>query len=118
IKFKFNVQHDCDSAECSATGQRLRMQERVESDQIENYIVDKPLDRFFINMHSFHNAHLLRATLPRELVAPIPLFSDPQAKHLNLATQLREKVAGRQSATANKRKRPEDGDNDDEVDVR
>ncbi|KAJ7364499.1 hypothetical protein DFH08DRAFT_920925 [Mycena albidolilacea] len=92
IKFKFNVQHDCDSAECSATGQRLRMQERVESDQIENYIVHGSLDRFFINMHSFHNAHLLRATLPRDLVAPIPLFSDRQAKHVELATQLREKA--------------------------
>ncbi|KAJ6588551.1 hypothetical protein B0H19DRAFT_1013424 [Mycena capillaripes] len=117
IKFKFNVQHDCDSAECSATGQCLRMQERVEFDQIENYIVHKPLDRFFINMHSFHNAHLLRATLPRELVAPIPLFSDWQAKHLELATQLRKKVAGRKTAAANKRKRPEDDDNDDEVDA-
>ncbi|KAF7369752.1 hypothetical protein MVEN_00307000 [Mycena venus] len=113
IKFKFNVQHDCDSAECSATGQRLRMQERVKSDQIENYVVHEPLDCFFINMHSFHNAHLLRTTLLRELVAPIPLFSDRQAKHFELATQLREKVASRKAAAAKKRKRPEDDDDDD-----
>jgi hypothetical protein len=80
------------------------MQERVESDQIENYIVHGSLDRFFINMHLFHNAHLLRATLPRDLVAPIPLFSDRQAKHSELATQLREKVAIRKAAAVNKRK--------------
>ncbi|KAJ7849879.1 hypothetical protein B0H13DRAFT_1905987 [Mycena leptocephala] len=96
----------------------LRMQERVESDQIENYIVHGSLDRFFINMHLFHNAHLLRATLPRDLVAPIPLFSDRQAKHSELATQLREKVAIRKAAAVSKRKRPEDDDDDDEVDAR
>ncbi|KAJ7671105.1 hypothetical protein B0H14DRAFT_3178540 [Mycena olivaceomarginata] len=65
IKFKFNVQHDCHSANCEASGVRLRMQERVESDQIEKYIVHESLDRFIINTHAFHNAHLLRATLPR-----------------------------------------------------
>ncbi|KAJ7926551.1 hypothetical protein B0H13DRAFT_1862185 [Mycena leptocephala] len=64
IKFKFNVQHDCYSANCEASGVRLRMQECVESDQTEKYIVHKPLDRFIINTHAFHNAHLLRATLP------------------------------------------------------
>ncbi|KAJ7937548.1 hypothetical protein B0H13DRAFT_1852520 [Mycena leptocephala] len=66
IKFKFNVQHDCYSANCEASGVRLRMQECVESDQTEKYIVHKPLDRFIINTHAFHNAHLLRATLPRD----------------------------------------------------
>ncbi|KAF8193520.1 hypothetical protein K438DRAFT_2131595 [Mycena galopus ATCC 62051] len=68
IKFKFNVQHDCESAKCDTSGVRLRMQERVESDQIENFVVHKSLDRFFINSQAFHNAHLLRATLPRDLL--------------------------------------------------
>ncbi|KAJ7349682.1 hypothetical protein DFH08DRAFT_667969, partial [Mycena albidolilacea] len=95
IKFKFNVQHDCNSAKCEASGQRLRMQERVESDQIEKYIIHQPLDRFFINMHAFHNSHLLRATLPRELVTPILLFPERQAKHCELAANLREKQASR-----------------------
>ncbi|KAF8134135.1 hypothetical protein K438DRAFT_1911731 [Mycena galopus ATCC 62051] len=97
VKFKFNVQHDCESAECEASGQRLRMQERTESDQIEKYIIHKSLDRFLINTHAFHNAHLLRATLPRDLVAPIPLFLDRQAKHYELAAELREKVATRKA---------------------
>ncbi|KAJ7696836.1 hypothetical protein B0H17DRAFT_1158586 [Mycena rosella] len=81
IKFKFNVQHDCRSAKCDAAGVRLRIQERVESDQVENYIIHKSLDRFLINTHAFHNAHLLRATLPQNL---------RRAKHDELAAQLRE----------------------------
>jgi hypothetical protein len=94
------------------------MQERVESDQIEHYIVHEPLDRFFINMHGFHNSHLLRATLPRDLVAPILLFPDRQAKHFELASQLREKVAGRKIALAKKRKQPaKDDENGEEVEV-
>ncbi|KAJ7930155.1 hypothetical protein B0H13DRAFT_1540009, partial [Mycena leptocephala] len=89
IKFKLNVQHDCETAQCDTCGLRLRMRERVESDQIENYLVHKALDRFFINSPAFHNAHLLRATLPRNLLAPIPLFPDRKQKHCELAAQLR-----------------------------
>ncbi|KAJ7878910.1 hypothetical protein B0H13DRAFT_1527939, partial [Mycena leptocephala] len=58
-------------------------------------IIHQPLDRFFINMHAFHNSHLLRATLPRDLVTPILLFPERQAKHSELAANLREKQAGR-----------------------
>ncbi|KAJ7797249.1 hypothetical protein B0H14DRAFT_2389922 [Mycena olivaceomarginata] len=63
IKFKVNVQHGCYTAKCEATGERLRMQERVESDIVENFIVHESLDRFIINSH---DPHLLRATLPRD----------------------------------------------------
>ncbi|KAJ7730034.1 hypothetical protein B0H14DRAFT_2999260 [Mycena olivaceomarginata] len=110
IMFKFNVQHDCGSAKCEATGVRSRMQERVESGQIDHFIIHKPLDRFFINTHAFHNAHLLRTTLPRDLIAPIPLFADRQVKHHELATELREQHAKK------KRKRAEEdgGDEGDE----
>ncbi|KAJ6551835.1 hypothetical protein B0H19DRAFT_1297712 [Mycena capillaripes] len=111
IRFKINVQHDCHTAKCEATGIRLQMQERVESDQIENYIVHNPLDRYFINSHSFHNAHLLRATLPRDLIAPISLFEDRQQTHFDLATTLRatletrrEKLKAAAALRPNKRK--------------
>ncbi|KAJ7281324.1 hypothetical protein C8J57DRAFT_1433345 [Mycena rebaudengoi] len=108
IKFLFNVQHDCHSAKCEATGIRLRMQERIASDKTENYIVHKPLDRFFINTHAFHNAHLLRATLPRDLISPVLLFPDRQAKHHALVTEL-------PAAETKKHKRAEeDGDDEDE----
>ncbi|KAJ7687158.1 hypothetical protein B0H17DRAFT_1160505 [Mycena rosella] len=106
IKFKFNVQHDCCSAECEATGVRMRMQERVQSDQTENYIIHNNLDRFLINTHAFHNAHLLRATLPRDLVAPIPLFTERRAKHDELAAQL-------PAAAAKKRKQSQGDSNSD-----
>ncbi|KAJ7648146.1 hypothetical protein B0H17DRAFT_1163798 [Mycena rosella] len=89
IKFKFNDQHDCYSAKCEATGTWLHMQERVESDHIDNFIVHNLLDRYIINSHAFHNAHLLRATLPRDLITPIPLFEDRREKHNEMAAVLR-----------------------------
>ncbi|KAJ7243992.1 hypothetical protein C8J57DRAFT_1452332 [Mycena rebaudengoi] len=104
IKFKFNVQHDCYSANCEANGVRLRVQERVESDQTEKYIVHKLLDRFIVNTHAFHNAHLLRATLPRDLIAPIPLFPDRQAKHHELAAELRDTFTGRKTRKVSKQR--------------
>ncbi|KAJ7697775.1 hypothetical protein B0H14DRAFT_3655262 [Mycena olivaceomarginata] len=114
IKFKFNVQHDCHSANCEASGVRLRMQERVESDQIEKYIVHESLDRFIINTHAFHNAHLLRATLPRHLVVPVPLFADRESKHHRLAAELRDTQTKRQAATAAKKRARVDDDADAE----
>jgi hypothetical protein len=65
------------------------MQERVESGLIATFIEHKPTDRFVINTHAFHNAHLLRAMLPRPLVAPIPLHQNRQAKHFEIAGNLR-----------------------------
>ncbi|KAJ6541428.1 hypothetical protein B0H19DRAFT_1077274 [Mycena capillaripes] len=118
IKFKFNVQHDCGTAQCDVSGVRLRMQERVESDQIENFVVHKPLDRFFINCLAFHNTHRLRATLPRDIIAPIPLCFNPQQKHYELAAQLREmqstRLEKRRAAAAAKQKQFEGDDGENE----
>ncbi|KAJ7498396.1 hypothetical protein B0H11DRAFT_1660166, partial [Mycena galericulata] len=88
VKFELDVQHDCLFAKCEPTSERQQMQERVESDQIENYVVHEALDRYIMNSHSFHNAHLLRATLPH-LTAPIPLSRDRQAMHIEMSTALR-----------------------------
>ncbi|KAF7342693.1 hypothetical protein MSAN_02027200 [Mycena sanguinolenta] len=86
VKFKFNVQHDCESAKCDFSG-------------------------------AFHNAHLLRATLPRDLLAPVLLFPDRQQKHHELAEQLwgmrATRLANRRAA-AGKRKRSEEDDGKDE----
>ncbi|KAJ7734281.1 hypothetical protein B0H16DRAFT_1467677 [Mycena metata] len=68
-----------------------------------------PLDRFIISSHALHNAHLLRATLPRALLAPIPLFDDRRRKHNELADQLRTK---RDSQPKRKRKRTEEPEGD------
>jgi hypothetical protein len=89
IKFDFNVQHNCHLAKCSATGTQQRVQERVNSDVTEEFIIHKATTRYVINMHSFHNAHLVREALPRSLVAPQPLFEDRQAKHHKLSALLR-----------------------------
>ncbi|KAJ7501671.1 hypothetical protein B0H11DRAFT_1855349 [Mycena galericulata] len=123
VKFKVNVQHDCHTAKCEATGERAVMQERVESDKTETFIVHKPLDRFIINSHAFHNAHLLRATLPRTLLAPVPFFDDRREKHNEFAATLRNSMAskaakreataaGKKKATR-KRKAPPRDDSDD-----
>ncbi|KAJ7502039.1 hypothetical protein B0H11DRAFT_1676632, partial [Mycena galericulata] len=84
--FKLNVQHDCCTAKCEATGVRLQKQERVESDKIENFIVHNSPDRYIINSHAFH---LLRATLPCSIIAPIPLFLDREEHYTEMATALR-----------------------------
>ncbi|KAF7316136.1 hypothetical protein MIND_00131700 [Mycena indigotica] len=91
VSFSFNAQHDCRAAQCAATGSRAIIQERVASEKTEHFVVHKDLDRYIINLHSFHNAHLLRATLPRHLWAPVPLFDDRPAKHIEFATQLRNR---------------------------
>ena len=85
----YNAQHDCHLAECTTSGKRLLLQERVESGLTETVIEHQAVDHFVINTHAFHNAHLLRAILPRSLVAPISLYQDRQAKHTEIAEKLR-----------------------------
>ncbi|KAJ7677630.1 hypothetical protein B0H17DRAFT_1161361 [Mycena rosella] len=105
IKFLCNVQHDCNLAECKATGERPRMQERVDSGITDKFIVHNPVERFIINMHTFHNAHLLRQALPRQLTIPIPLFADRQAKHYELgAVYGRSRMGSRAAATKKQKK--------------
>jgi hypothetical protein len=75
------------------------MQERVQSGLVKTYIEHQPSEHFVINTHAFHNAHLLRATLPRCLVAPIPLHQDRQAKHFEIARGLRVAQEAKRTAT-------------------
>ncbi|KAJ7852337.1 hypothetical protein B0H14DRAFT_2174649, partial [Mycena olivaceomarginata] len=93
IEFIFNVQHDCYSAKCIASGNRAKKQERVDSNITESFIEHQPLEEHVINTTAFHNAHLLRRCLPRSAWAPVPMFTpeDRLAKHNELAEQLRGK---------------------------
>lgn len=64
------------------------MQERVESGLTKSCIEHQPVERFVINTHGFHNAHLLHTAIPRSLIAPIPLLLDRQTKHIEIAAGL------------------------------
>ena len=99
IEFPYNVQHDCPLVKCTASGEQPLMQERVESGLIKKYIEHQSIERFVINSHAFHNAHLLRANLPRSLVAPIPIHQDRQARHFEIATSLRATQEAKRTAT-------------------
>jgi hypothetical protein len=79
------------------------MQERVASGTTEHFIVPEPLDHYFINMHTFRNAHLIRASLPRPLTKSIPTVSDRRKLHDTLARQLRESHTKKTAASKAKR---------------
>lgn len=54
--FTFNIQHDCQLAECEASGLHSQQQEQEDSDVQESFIEHKQVDSYIINLHSFHNA--------------------------------------------------------------
>ena len=74
IGFLYNIQHDCLLAKCTGSGQQPLMQEQVKSGLFKTYIEHKPIERFVINTHAFHNAHRLQAALECSLVVPIPFY--------------------------------------------
>ena len=90
--FLYNVQHDCRQAKCTASGKRAVIQERVQTElgETESVIEHKPLDRFLINTHAFHNAHLIQAILPRDLTIPVAYSADRVAHHFSIFTNLHD----------------------------
>ncbi|KAI0682322.1 hypothetical protein BC835DRAFT_1424616 [Cytidiella melzeri] len=92
IKFDFNVQHDCLYAGCTASGSKPQVQEQTESGKTEMFVEhhhDTTADCFIVNMHAFHNAHLIRLAVPRTLSAPQPLYADCTSKHAEISARLR-----------------------------
>jgi len=85
-----------------ASGKRAVVQERVKSGVMETYIEHKPLDVFLINTHAFHNAHLIRAILPRDLTVPIPYAADRRSHHDEIAQKLRLAQDSKRAAAAKK----------------
>lgn len=100
ILFEYNVQHDCRQAGCAPTGEQAVLQERIKSGITEAYIEHKPFDCFLINMHAFHNAHLIRSVLPRDLTAPIPFTADRRLHHDQMAQNLRGTQESKRAKTA------------------
>ncbi|KAF5379419.1 hypothetical protein D9615_006531 [Tricholomella constricta] len=100
VLFEFNVQHDCCHSKCEASGERSIMQERIASGCTEAFIVHKEIDRYLINIHAFHNAHLIRATLPRDLTKPIPFRLNREEHHSTIAASLRTVQEAKRAKTA------------------
>ncbi|KAF7374036.1 hypothetical protein MSAN_00284300 [Mycena sanguinolenta] len=99
ILFVFNAQHDCIGGKCAATGVRRLEQEREETNITEAIIEHTEHSRYIINTSAFHNAHLLRRELPRNLARPIPTSNEDERRtiHEKRASDLR-------AATSRKRK--------------
>ncbi|KAI0309778.1 hypothetical protein OF83DRAFT_1179230 [Amylostereum chailletii] len=118
ILFIFNVQHDCRTAKCTATGIRAVPQERMDSDRTETYIQHQPLEEYIVNIHALHNCHLVRRLLPRALTQPLPLFEDEgkrREKHCELAAELHDTLGSRAAKRKQKRACP-DGDSEAHTD--
>ncbi|KAF9044483.1 hypothetical protein BJ165DRAFT_1347605, partial [Panaeolus papilionaceus] len=103
ILFNFNAQHDCRKAQCTNTGRRNVVHERVQIDQTEACIQHNPLNEYLINTHSLHNAHLLRDSLPRDLITPLPFREHQREYHDQIANQLREMQLNKQEAAAQRK---------------
>ncbi|KAL0565664.1 hypothetical protein V5O48_016353 [Marasmius crinis-equi] len=90
VQFEFNVQHDCEYAQCSPSQSVSMLQERQQAPAKKTVIVHQTQDepRFIINTHAFHNARLLRKFLPRHLYAPVHLFPDRQQRLHNLDSEI------------------------------
>lgn len=59
-------------------------------------------DRYIINTHALHNAHLLRETLPRYLMKPTLRFPDRTDKHHEFAAMMRVIGPARRAAAQEK----------------
>ncbi|KAJ7784239.1 hypothetical protein B0H16DRAFT_1295984 [Mycena metata] len=102
ILFKFNAQHDCHHCKCPFTDVAGPRQERQASKLTRRVVSHNEDDRYHLNMHGLHNAHLIRETLPRELTAPEPCFSDCRSKHNEFAAALRETGPAKRAETVAK----------------
>ncbi|KAJ7908106.1 hypothetical protein B0H13DRAFT_2233350 [Mycena leptocephala] len=71
-------EHDCVFCKCKAASVFVR-QERIFTDLTELEISHSPEQRFILNMHALHNAHLIRDILLRSLTEPIPYLQDRAA---------------------------------------
>lgn len=100
--FTFNAQHDCKAAGCVASGVRPIRQERHETDQNQDFIEHRPLARFLLNTHAFHNAHLIREVVPRHLTRPIPYVEDRKSHHHRIASILRASQNSKRAVNAAK----------------
>jgi hypothetical protein len=104
IHFLFNAQHDCEKSTCDADNATSATTAGLAASKAFAHSGD---NLFVINMHALHNAALLRRSLPRELVKPIPHFSDPaerRAFHDRAAAELQVSGPIKRAETVRKTK--------------
>jgi hypothetical protein len=120
VQFHFNVQHDCRGSNCLPSSVQTVVQERITTDRTVQLISHRDDGHYIINTHALHNAMLLRDVLPREHTKPIPLFTDRQKRHFEIAAEMRvtqdlrranvaEKARQRRQAAAAGKPAPTDG---------
>ncbi|KAJ6590924.1 hypothetical protein B0H10DRAFT_2330640 [Mycena sp. CBHHK59/15] len=102
ILFKFNAQHDCRHCKCPFIEVAGPRQERHASTLKRKAVNHSEDNRYHLNMHALHNAHLIREALPRHLTEPKPCFVDRRAKHSEFAAVLREIGPAKRQETAAK----------------
>ncbi|PPR08199.1 hypothetical protein CVT24_001412 [Panaeolus cyanescens] len=116
ILFEYNTQHDCLHSKCTASGHKAIIQERIETELTDTYIQHQHRndEKYIINTHAFHNAHLVREILPRELTRPLPYSSNRQSFHDTIAQSLRKTQDAKRSATSRKKRKIQDGQDSDD----
>ncbi|KAL1671118.1 hypothetical protein EV122DRAFT_295623 [Schizophyllum commune] len=97
ILFIFNAQHDCFKGACPIQGHGKSTQEGHKTSTGGAVIKHTAFNRYFLNIHALHNAHLVRESLPYDLWRPRALWSDREKKHSELATQM-QAIAKRKRA--------------------
>ncbi|KAK0447902.1 uncharacterized protein EV420DRAFT_1244648, partial [Desarmillaria tabescens] len=111
ILFDFNAQHDCMFAHCEIKESDVYVrQERLETEVRAKHLAHNDDIRYLLNMHALHNAHLIRETLPRTLVAPIP-YKPPAVRaqfHRDVAASLQVSGPEKRAITQAKAKETRD----------
>ncbi|KAG6819456.1 hypothetical protein H0H93_011666 [Arthromyces matolae] len=96
--------HDCVTSSCvAANSNSPQVQERIQTTVHALTIAHEKSDLYLINMHAFHNAHLIRASLPRDLTEPTPYLADRMTSRKKIAAQLRVIGPAKRAETEKKR---------------
>jgi hypothetical protein len=99
---------------CATTGSQKRFQEWNKIDIDKEYIEHQKVNQYVINMHAFHNAHLVCNALPCLLATPLPYACEREVFHHQIACDLQgsqdEKRAVQASKAAEKRAKKEELD--------
>ncbi|KAJ4480863.1 hypothetical protein J3R30DRAFT_3287324, partial [Lentinula aciculospora] len=75
ITLRFNAQHDCRAGKCPIVEIPV-WHERTKTTKTEKAIQHAEMQRYFLNTHALHNAHLIRQSPPRTFVKPRHYLED------------------------------------------